>query len=246
MALRTLDATSKRFLLTRRGVRVPRHLVGGIGAGVLVALLWPGTYVRGGPSTAVVLPGRLGAYVNRHVQLTSAQYTTLSEGKAVTKLLDADASKEVAVFGAIWIDAPMSTYLAAARDIERLENGANFLVTKKISNPPRPEDFAQLTLPAEDVDDLKTCKVGDCELKLGEDALRQMKQQVDWTAPRAEATRQLEAILRRMALEYVTAYERDGDKALAAYRDTKRPTFVAQEFRSMIDAMPVLTDYLHS
>jgi hypothetical protein len=190
------------------------------------------------------LPGRLGEYVEQRVSLAPDEYKRLLAGEAVTQLLPADASKEVAIFGAVWIDAPITAYTAAVRNIEELEKGPNFLVTKKISNPPRLEDFSRLTLPREDVEDLKTCRVEDCELKLGEDAIQQVRKDVDWAKPLPQVTVQVETLFRNMALEYVTRYEKSGSEALAAYRDTKRPTFVAQEFKTMIDRMPVLTEYL--
>lgn len=38
------------------------------------------------------------------VRLTADERTQLMAGEPVTRLLDADESKEVAVFGAVWID----------------------------------------------------------------------------------------------------------------------------------------------
>src|SRR5690349_10584627 len=90
------------------------------------------------------LPPRLGDYVTRHVKLTAAQHKTMLAAQPVTQLLDADPSREVAVFGAVWIKAPIQRYIDAVRDIERFESGANFLVTKKVSSPPKIEDFAAL------------------------------------------------------------------------------------------------------
>ena len=40
---------------------------------------------------------------------------------------------------------------------------------------------------------------------------------------------------------YVKAYLDGGNSELATYRDSSRPTFVGQEFASMIDRMPELT-----
>ena len=197
-----------------------------------------------GQQASAVLPGRLGEYVRQHVEQSPEIYKQLFSGAPVTRLLPADATNEVAVFGLIWIAAPASAYIAAVKDIERLERGPNFLVTKKISSPPRLEDFASLTLPAEDIEDLRTCKIGDCELKLGEDALRRFQREVDWTRPLPEVTSRVETQFRQMALEYVVRYQKAGDSALAAYRDNNRPTFVATEFKTMTDRMPLLTDYL--
>jgi hypothetical protein len=49
---------------------------------------------------------------------------------------------------------------------------------------------------------------------------------------------------RRLALEYVTGYLEGGNIKLGACRDTKRRTFVAQEFAARVDRMPELINYL--
>ena len=115
-------------------------------------------------------------------------------------------------------------------------------MTKRISSPPRLEDFAQLTLPPDDIVDLKTCKVGSCELKLGEPALTRIRGEVDWSKP--DHTADVEALVRGLALEYVKGYLEGGNERLATYRDSSRPTFVSQEFSSMVVRMPALTEYL--
>jgi hypothetical protein len=211
---------------------------------LLVLLVWPTANVSGQRQTPGELPGRLGEYVTEHVALTPDNRQRLMQGQPVTRLLAGDASKEVAIFGAVWINAPISAYLAAVKDIEQFEKGPNFLVTKKISDPPRLEDFARLSLPPDDVKDLKSCKVGDCELKLGEDTLARIQKEVDWTKPLPQVTGTVESLFRQMAFEYVIRYQRAGNAALAVYRDAARPTFVAREFEAMIDQMPPLTRYL--
>jgi hypothetical protein len=209
-------------------------------AAAVVSLLWSTASVGGRQTPA--LPPRLGEYIKTHVMLTPDERTQLLEGQPVTKLLEADPAREVAVFGAVWVKAPMSRYIAAVKDIEKFEKGSNFLVTKRISDPPRLEDFDQLTLPEEDVKDLKTCKVGDCELKLSEASLTRIQKGTDWSKP--TATADVERAIRKLALEFVNGYLEGGNARLATYRDSNRPTFVAQEFSSMVDRMPSLTEYL--
>jgi hypothetical protein len=187
-------------------------------------------------------PSRLEKYVATQAKLTAEERKILGEGKPVTKLLDADASKEVAVFGAIWISAPIRRYVDAVIDIENFERGGSFKVTKRISSPPKLEDFAQLRLSAEDVQDLRDCRVGDCEVKFGEQALGRFRKNVDWAS--AKAPEAANAIAQQLALEYATSYLEGGNERLAVYRDQSRPTFIAQEFRLMVDSMPELTVYM--
>jgi hypothetical protein len=99
-----------------------------------------------------------------------------------------------------------------------------------------------LRLPNDDLDDLRRCRVGDCDVKLGEQALKRFRSEIDWTAPNARVA--ANALMQRLAFEYVTRYLDGGNEHLAVYRDNARPTFVAQEFRTMVDQMPVLTTYM--
>jgi hypothetical protein len=213
-----------------------------VAAALVAALsLWPdATSLRaqGQPS----LPARFDSYIKAHVKLTAGEYQQLLAGQPVTQRLETDPAKEVAIFGAVWVKAPMARYLSAVKDIESFEKGENFLVTKRISSPPRLEDFDQLTLSPDDIADLRACKVGDCEVKLGETALTRIQKDTDWSKPNAAAD--VDRSMRRLAHEYVTGYLEGGNSRLAVYRDAQRPTFVAQEFAGMIDRMPEMTSYL--
>ena len=225
----------KRFILG--GVSKSRVVY--IPAAILVLTTMP---IETSQITVSPLPPLLESYLTNSVRLTADERKRLIAREPVTKLLDADESKEVAVFGAIWIDAPIGRYVEAVKNIESFERGAGFKITKKISAPPRLEDFAALRLPEEDVDDLRTCRVGDCEIKLGEPALRRFRTEVDWRASNARSA--ANALMQRLAFEYVIGYLEGGNDRLAVYRDGSRPTFVAQEFRAMIDQMPLLTAYM--
>jgi hypothetical protein len=216
-----------------RGVR----LVAGAWAVVLAASTPGAEQAAGGK-----LPPRFDAYLNGVVKPTAHERRRLLEGAPLIKLLDSDASKEMAVFGAIWINAPMRRYVEAVQDIERFESGKGFNVTKRISVPPTLENFAQMHLTAEDVSDLRTCRVGDCEVKLGERALEQFRTQINWSAP--DARQAADALMRRLTFEYVVEYLNGGNERLAVYRDDAHPRRVADEFRGMVDTMPQLTPYM--
>ena len=188
------------------------------------------------------LPERLDSYIKSYVKLTPDEQTRLLAGQPSTRLLDTDPSKEVAIFGAVWVKAPIARYVAAVKDIENFETGDNFLVTKRISSPPRLEDFDKLTLPPDDISDLKACEVADCQVKLGEAALTRIQKETDWSKP--TATADVERSIRKLALEYVNGYLEGGNSRLAQYRDAERSTCVAQEFEAMVNRMPSLTNYL--
>lgn len=190
-------------------------------------------------SASPPLPPRLDHYVRSVVRLTAAEQKQLASGSPVTRLLEADPGTEVAVFGAIWVNAPIGRYTAAVADIEQFERGGKFKRTRRISSPPRLEDFADLRLPREDLVDLRSCRMGDCEVKLWEQAMHRLRTDIDWKAPDADPA--ANRLLRGLALDYVTGYLEGGNQQLAVYHDNSRPTVVAQEFQAMVDQMPELT-----
>jgi hypothetical protein len=196
------------------------------------------TVQRGG----IVLPARLEHYLTYAAKLTVEERNRLASGDPVTKMLDADETKELAVFAGAWIRGSMRRYVEAVKDIETFERGGGFRVTKRVSTPPTLDDFRELRVPDEDLDDLRSCRVGACEVRLGEQALQQLRSAVDWNAPNARTV--ANGLIQRLALEYVTGYLEGGNDRLAVYRDRSRPRFVADEFRAMVDEMPELTTYM--
>ena len=226
-----------------RGKHFARGSAGPCVACVLIALVLSGAaHIASAQSGRFRFPGLLESYLTNAVKLSTNERQRLIKGEPVTKMLEADQSKEVAVFGAVWISAPIHRYVEAIKDIESFERGGGFKVTKRISAPPRPEDFSALHLPAEDLDDLRYCRIGDCEVKLGEQALKRFRSEIDWRTPTARAA--ANALMQRLMFEYVTRYLDGGNEQLAIYRDNSRPTFVAHEFQTMVDQMPVLTTYM--
>src|SRR5260370_39717108 len=75
----------------------------------------------GAATRASSFPPDFDRYLTNYVKLDAQGRAQLLAGEPVTRLLDSDQSKEVAVFGAGWVDAPIARVLAAARDIERVE-----------------------------------------------------------------------------------------------------------------------------
>jgi len=183
------------------------------------------------------LPQKLAEFSGM-AQLTPLEVETLKAGQPVSKLLNSDAEHEIAVLGIVWIDAPISKYVQAIKDIEQLERGDGFQISRRISDPPRLSDFAALKLPEVDIEDLRVCRPGDCGLKLDEKAIARIQREVDWSKP--TAVNEVNEIVRQELLRYVTTYQQSGNKGFPVYRDKDEPMDVATEFASMVDGMPFL------
>ena len=165
------------------------------------------------------------------LRLTPTQIAAVRRGEPVAVVLPTTLDREVAVGGAVRIDAPASRLVAVVRDIERLERGKGFIQTRKLSSPPTAADMASLQLPAEDIRDLRSCRPGKCEIKLGQAGFDALSM-IDWNAP--DASDQANQLARGMALEYLARYRAGGNGALAIYLDAARPVFVAREFEELV------------
>jgi hypothetical protein len=85
----------------------------------LLAILAIGT---AGAGQQGAFPPKLEKYFNSAGALSRDERQQLIAGQPITKLLEAEASKEVAVLGAIWIATPMNRYVEAGRGASRIEN----------------------------------------------------------------------------------------------------------------------------
>src|SRR5258705_5168617 len=92
---------------------------------VLAALLTAVSSIGAGSQSpsSPRFPAALEKYLSESVKLTPLERSALFSNAPVSKLLDGDPAKEVSIFGAVWIDAPASAYVALVKDIEKFERG---------------------------------------------------------------------------------------------------------------------------
>src|SRR4051812_23040938 len=94
-----------------------------------------------GPTASARFPGRVEQLLV-NARFTADDRRQLLAGEAVARALPADGSKELAVFGAAWIRAPIERYVQRLTDIEQFERGGRFRPTPRITPPPRPGGLA--------------------------------------------------------------------------------------------------------
>ena len=193
----------------------------GAAVAVAVAILALGTSVaaQSHASAAQLLGQRFG--------FTTDQLAAVDAGTPVAVVQPASADHEIAVAGAVFVRASAGRLASLLQDVERLETGKGFIRTRKLSNPPQLGDFAGFQLPAEDVEALRGCRPGRCDVKLSQDGF-DLLAKIDWSAPGVGAL--VNALLCRSSLDYVVAYRKGGDRKLAVYLDSEQPRSVAREF----------------
>ena len=228
--------------VTNRPARSTRPAAASLAA-VLLLLGGMSPGAQSSSSVEQLLRGRLG--------FSASDLRKLDEGSSVIRGLDTRIHEELANVGAVFVEALPGTILDRFRDIERFEKGPGIPQIGRFSNPPRLEDLQSLTFTREDIEGLRDCRPGNCDVKLSEAAMQRFQHEVNWSS--GDASEQANNVLRQMVLDLVVAYQRDGNASLGYYDDGKRPLPIAYEFRALLAAtdplptpVPTLLAYLDS
>lgn len=181
-------------------------------------------------------------FFKAYIGLNDEQIANVQQGKAVAQVLSTPEPSEVAVFGAIYINASPEDYLKAAQNLNNLRNSPNYLAIRQFGTPPNLADLGGFTLEEDDIKDLKNCKPGKCELQLPVESIEEFQNAVNWSAPDASA--QVNGLAQKMALEELIQYQKEGDVALGTYYDKQQPLVVVGQFDFLLHQWPSLSHYL--
>lgn len=158
---------------------------------------------------------------------TPDEIAQIEAGQPFAKLLETDR-REIAVIGAVRIDAPRERLVERYQGVEYLKRSAVVLEVGRFSQPPRPDDLR--TAPFEEYDlDLRECRPGDCRVRLSPDDIARFHREVDWTAP--DWRDRSAAIWRDVLAAYAGAFQRTGPTSLPVFANKREPLHVAEELR---------------
>jgi hypothetical protein len=193
-------------------------------------------------TSAGSIPQELTNYFQQTLGLTTEEITQITNGTPVVKVIDTDDKSAVNVFGAIYIKVPVTNFVALYQDLSQLKNTAGILAINKFSNPPQLSDLDQFALTDEDVKDLSSCKLNDCEVQLPEAAIDDLRKDIDWGSP--DAANKVNALFRQGIINGLKKYQAQGNSALSDYRDKSQPFLIAQQFQQLLSSTAGLLTYI--
>jgi hypothetical protein len=176
--------------------------------------------------------------------LETADFTALQQGQTVVKLAPITDKREVAVSGLVSLSASPDQFLRSYLDGMTRINNKTILEAGRFGSAPAVADLQQLTVEPADIEDLKQCVVGACELKLSANMIERFRREVDWQAPDYQT--QVTALLKQMLVEYVGDYLKRGNAALIEYNDKRDGVRLADEHKALNTAPGYLNDLLRS
>jgi hypothetical protein len=201
----------------------------------LAAAPAPGTGVGDPPGAA----GEPQGYM-RTVGFSASEIAAMERGTAVARVLDEKDDNDADVLGVVRIAGTQAALIEAIRRIETFKSGPLVLQIGRFSDPPRVADLDGLRFDSQDLDDLRRCRVGDCDLKVGGSTL-ELARRIDWKAP--DAGERASRLIKEVIVRHVQRYLAEGEEALAVYDDDDHPHSVAAEFRKILEGSPNLRRY---
>lgn len=173
--------------------------------------------------------------LTRQLRFSNADLADLRRGKIVKHGIDTASPGEIAVVGAVRVNAPKAVFLDRVRDIVRFKRDPNVLQIGRFSQTPSLDDVAALTVDADDFN-ARDCRVGDCSVRLSAEAIRRLPRQVDLTAPDAQA--RAAAWFKQVLVDDVAAYLSGGGGRMLQYDDGPRPIRPVDEFDGILRNAP--------
>jgi len=174
--------------------------------------------------------------LKERAKLSDAEIQKIEQGQVVTKVLGSSDKYGMLVFGAVYVNASTEKFAALYRDVKKLKENKVYLDVQEFSPggaPPKISDFERLSLDRKDIDQLKTCKPGECDLQIFDD-IDALQKKIDWNSNNKYV--QANQILRQRVTDGMTLYMTGGLKAFGSYRDREKPLSVYQTTKDMIDS----------
>jgi hypothetical protein len=203
-------------------------------AGIL-ALALAATSLAGAAQTS------LREELTRVAGFTPQEVTSFEAGQVIARVATSGGDREVAVLAAVRIRATKDETASYFNQFISYEDGKVTLQFGRFSRPPVPQDISRLTLESADLNALRSCRPGDCDIRVGAAGIAEFQKAVDWQA--ADASVRVESLARERIVRYVTDYLARGNAALVTYNDQAKPVSLASEWRSILDNTPYFAHY---
>jgi hypothetical protein len=178
--------------------------------------------------------------LNNQGGFNETDFAALQRGESVVKPASVQDKRVVAVAGLVSLRATAEEFLRSYRESLTKSSNAAVMEIGSFGAVPALADLQNLTLEAKDIEDLKACAVGECQIKLSAAMIERFAKEVNWQAP--DYAQQATQLFRTMLFEYVTDYRARGDAALIHYGDKSTEVRLGEEHNALTAASVYLND----
>ncbi|HMS08056.1 MAG TPA: hypothetical protein PKE66_01125 [Pyrinomonadaceae bacterium] len=179
--------------------------------------------------------------VIRYADLSEAEVAAMEKGELVVKRVKTANDQDVAVFGIVKIAELRPITMADFRESFSQRGNREMEGKGRFSDPPNISDLSTLTLEDRDFDELRKCRIGDCDINMSATWIRRFGTEIDWNAPdhRERATE----LFRAMVLEYASEYALKGATSLGTHANRKEPLDIARAQNELLKELPLVDTF---
>ncbi|HEU4765861.1 MAG TPA: hypothetical protein VFS77_00765 [Pyrinomonadaceae bacterium] len=192
------------------------------------------------PTLAQSTAGDFQRILREKTTFEAGDFAALEQGETVVKVVPATDKREVAVSGLVNVRTTADHFLRSYLGGLGHKKNEAVLETGRFGKAPAVADLQQLTIDPQDIEDLKQCAVGNCEVKLSAKMIERFRREVDWQAPDYQ-TKAAE-LLKTMLVEYVSDYVARGPAAFITYHDKRFEVRLADEHKALSTTSGYLND----
>jgi hypothetical protein len=172
----------------------------------------------------------------------AAEIARLEAGEVVARVADGRSEdREIAVVAAVKIRVPRDQVASYYGQMISYVDGEVTLAFGRFSSPPAVTDVNNLGFDPNEIEQLKSCRPGKCDIRLGGAGLDALRASIDWNAP--DSVDKVNAFARKAAVDYLAAYQARGDAALVTYNDRSQPVSLKDQWLGILANSPLFHDY---
>jgi hypothetical protein len=173
------------------------------------------------------------AFLAPTLQLKAFTPESLDRGAIYVDVLPG-RGRELAVIAATPTTATPERLLAWMRRVDVIQRSRYVPHVARFSTPPRFEDVAALTLDDKEIDDIRKCRPGDCGVKLSDEEIARLQQQLKQPGGTRLA---VEDEFRRTVYDRARHYLAEGDAGVPLDQDHPEPAPADARFATLADRL---------
>lgn len=192
------------------------------------------------PALGQITRDSLRAALVRDAGFSAEEIAALETGQKVVRTIETADKQETAVCGVVRLDGLPEFTLDAFRSSLSPKRERSIGPGERFSSPPEKDDLAELRLEAGDIEELKKCEVGNCDLNMSARMIRRVRTEIDWAA--GDHPDRVNMLFRQMLAEMAAAYTLRGNSALEDYANRKRPVQIARDHLRLLETALLLKE----
>lgn len=187
-----------------------------------------------GQSTA----DKLRSQLVRYADLSEAEVAAMEKGEIVVKRVKTAEDQDVAIFGMVKIAERRPITMAEFRASFSQRGNKEMEGKGRFSDPPNISDLATLELEDRDFDELRRCRIGDCDINMSAKWIGRFRTEIDWN--KADHRPKATELFRSMMLEYASEYALKGATSLGTHVNRKEPLDLARAQNELLKGLPLV------